>query len=351
MSIVVTGSVAYDYLMEFPGRFSEHILPEQIHQISLSFLVDSMRIQQGGCAPNIAYNLALLGERPTVMATVGQDFGEYRARLEEAGVDTSAIVEVEDEFTASFFVNTDQDNNQIASFYIGAMAKADMLSFHDLQPVAPAGTVASTDATLGGPASPAGVELTIISPNAPAAMVKYARECRELGIPYIYDPSQQIIRLSGEELVEGTRGARLLIVNEYEFGMMKNKTGLSHEELLALPQITIITRGEEGSTIYLDDRSLSIPVVPPEPLAEPTGVGDAYRAGIIKGMLRAYTWETTGCIAALAATYVLEQQGTQNHTYSLEQFVARYRKTFGDAPELADLMKSSASGKPTRTKI
>jgi adenosine kinase len=317
VSIIITGSVAYDYLMSFPGHFSEHILPEQIHQVSLSFLVDTMHKRRGGVAPNIAYSLALLGERPTVMATVGQDFGEYRVWLDAAGVDTSAMVEIGDEFTASFFVNTDLDSNQIASFYVGAMGKADTLSFHNL--------AFET------------IDIAIISPNAPAAMVKYARECQELEIPYIYDPSQQIVRLSGEELLEGARGARMLIVNEYEFGMIRNKTALSDEGLLALPEITIITQGEEGSTIYLGDRTLSIPTVPPNPLVEPTGVGDAYRAGIIKGMLRGYSWETTGRVAALAATYVLEQQGTQNHSYTLDQFVARYRSTFGDAPELGRL--------------
>jgi adenosine kinase len=322
MSVIITGSVAYDYLMSFPGHFDEHILPEQIHQISLSFLVDSMRKQRGGCAPNIAYTLALLGEHPTVMATVGQDFSEYRAWLEQAGIDTSATVEVADEFTSSFFVNTDLDNNQIASFYIGAMGKADMLSFHDLDRP---------------------VELAIISPNAPGAMVKYARECQELGIPYIYDPSQQIIRLSGEELLDGTRGARMLIVNEYEFGLIKNKTDLSDEELLSLPDITIITQGEEGSTIHVEGLVLHIPVVPPEPLAEPTGAGDAYRGGIIKGMLRGYPWEITGRIAALAATYVLEQYGTQNHHYTLHEFAERYRQAFGDTPDLEILLERGAS--------
>jgi adenosine kinase len=306
--------------MSFPGRFSEHILPDQIHQISLSFLVDSMRKQRGGCAPNIAYSLALLGERPTVMATVGQDFGEYRAWLDENGVDTSAIVEVRDEFTSSFFVNTDLDNNQIASFYVGAMAKADSLSFYDLDQQA--------------------IDLAIVSPNAPAAMVKYPRECQELGIPYIYDPSQQIIRLSAQDLLEGTRGAKMLIVNEYEFGLVKNKTGLPDAELLALPEATIVTRGEAGSVIYADGRELVVPVVQPAPLSEPTGVGDAYRAGIIKGMLRGYSWQTTGRIAALAATYVLEQYGTQSHRYSLGEFVARYRQVFGDAPELEDMIPS-----------
>jgi adenosine kinase len=331
VSIIVTGSVAYDYLMSFPGRFRDHILPEQIHQVSLSFLVDSMRKQRGGCAPNIAYNLALLGERPTVMATVGQDFGEYRAWLEQARVDTSATIEVEDEFTSSFFVNTDQDNNQIASFYIGAMGKADMLSFHDLEYEA--------------------IEIAIISPNAPGAMIKYAKECQDLSIPYIYDPSQQIIRLTSEELLQGTRGARLLIVNEYEFGMIRSKTGLSEEELLALPGMTIITRGAEGSTIHQGDRVVTVPVVPPDPLAEPTGVGDAYRAGVIKGLLRGYSWETTGRISALAATYVLEHYGTQNHHYTLEEFATRYRQVFGDCAELADLLRSSSMNHATGNEL
>ncbi|HFD40762.1 MAG TPA: carbohydrate kinase family protein [Anaerolineae bacterium] len=316
MSIVVTGSVAFDYLMSFPGRFSDHILPDQIQHISLSILVDSMRKERGGCAPNIAYSLALLGERPTVMATVGRDFDEYRAWLEQAGVDTSVMVAIEDEFTASCFINTDRDNNQIVSFYSGAMRRADQLSFHDLDDV----------------------EIAIISPNAPAAMVKYARECQELGIPYIYDPSQQIVWLSGEELLAGSRGAKVLICNEYEFGMIKKKTGLSDEELLALPQATVITRGAEGSTIYADGQELSIPAVPPEPLAEPTGVGDAYRAGLIKGLRHGLPWETTGRIAALAAAYVLEQYGTQAHRYTRQEFVDRYTRTFGRTPQLEAIM-------------
>ncbi|HNS52590.1 MAG TPA: carbohydrate kinase family protein [Anaerolineae bacterium] len=318
MSIVITGSVAFDYLMSFPGRFREHLLPDQLEHVSLSFLVDSMRKQRGGCAANIAYSLALLGERPTVMATVGHDFAEYRSWLESMGVDTSATVEIGDEFTSSFFVNTDLENNQIASFYIGAMGCADRLSFHDLMPRP---------------------ELTIISPNAPAAMIKYARECQDLRIPYIYDPSQQIVRMTGEELVAGVRGARMLIVNDYEFGLIRNCTDLSEGELLSLPQTTIITRGAEGSTIYDKGKEFSVPVAPPERIAEPTGVGDAYRAGVIKGMRRGYPWEVTGRIGALAATYVLEQYGTQNHRYTPGAFAERYRQVFGPRPELDDLVR------------
>jgi adenosine kinase len=324
MSIIVTGSVAYDYLMSFPGRFRDHILPDQLHQVSLSFLVDSMRKQRGGCAANIAYSLALLGESPTVMATVGQDFGEYRAWLESEGIDTSATVEVPEEFTSSFFVNTDIDNNQIASFYLGAMGRAGELSFYDLDYRA--------------------IEIAIVAPNAPAAMTRYPRECKELDVPYIYDPSQQIVRLSGEELIEGTRGARLLIVNDYEFGMIRNKTGLSEQELLALAETTIITGGEAGSTVYDGELVLQIPSVAPEPLAEPTGIGDAYRAGVIKGLLRGCSWETTGRIASLAATYVLEQYGTQNHRYSLAEFAARYRRVFGNTGGLEALLDPASDG-------
>ncbi|MBC7259240.1 MAG: carbohydrate kinase family protein [Chloroflexi bacterium] len=318
MRIVVTGSIAFDYIMSFPGRFKDHILPDKIHMLSVSFLVDSMRKERGGCAPNIAYSLALLGERPAVMGTVGQDFSDYRAWLEQHGIDTSLIREIPDLFTASFFVSTDQDNNQIASFYTGAMARARDLSFHQV----------------GNPKP----TLAVISPNDPVAMTRYAQECKALGIPYIYDPSQQIIRLSAEELVESARGAKVLIVNDYELEMFKNKTCLTDEQVQGLADILIVTCGEEGSVIWADGRKVEVPAVCASALCEPTGVGDAYRAGIIKGMLRGYSWETTGRIASLAATYVLERHGTQNHHYTRAEFVARYRETFGDAPELDDLL-------------
>ncbi len=318
MNIVCAGSVAYDYIMSFPGRFSEHILPDQIEILSVSFLVDSMRRERGGVAPNIAYNLSLLGERPRVMGTVGQDFREYRAWLEARGIDTSAIKEIEEEFTASFFVSTDRDNRQIANFYTGAMAYAGELSFYDLDP----GTV----------------DLAIISPNDPGAMVQYVRECRELGIPYIYDPSQQIVRLDGNALIEGIQGACMFVANEYEFRLVQRKTGLSAEAIRDLVEVLIVTRSEHGSSITVDGREIEIPAVPPRRNVDPTGVGDAYRAGVITGYIRGYSWETTGRIGALAATYVLEHLGTQNHSYTIPEFVARYRETLGDAPELEDML-------------
>ncbi len=314
MTIVVNGSIAYDYIMSFPGYFKEHILPEKIERLSVSFLVDSMRHERGGCAPNIAYNLALLGERPRLMGTVGQDFAQYRAWLEEHGVDTSTVVEIEDEFTASCFINTDRDDNQIVSFYTGAMGYAHTLSFKDQD---------YSD-----------IELAIISPSDPGAMMQHARECRELSIPYIYDPSQQIIRLSGEELVDGMKGAKMLIVNDYEFEMIRNKTGLSERAILNLVETLIVTSGEQGSDIMTADQTIHIPIVPPHRVADPTGVGDAYRAGIIKGYIRGFCWETTGRIGSLAATYVLEEHGTQNHHYTLSEFVARYRENFGPTAEL-----------------
>lgn len=311
MKVVVTGSIAFDYLMAFPGHFTDHILPDQLESISLSFLVDEMRRQWGGCAANIAYNLALLGERPRVMGTVGQDFGEYRAWLEQHGVATSLIHDEPDLFTASFFVNTDRDGNQIASFYAGAMARARNLSFHDLDT---------------GP-----VDLVTISPNDPEAMVKYAAECRELGIPYLYDPSQQIIRLSGDELRTGLEGCALLVVNEYEFEMLREKTGLSAEAIRSAPaRACVVTLGAEGAHIWAKGTLHAIPPVPPQRTDDPTGVGDAYRAGLIKGLALHLPWDLAGRMGALAATYVLERPGPQSHHYTPAEFVARFREHFDD---------------------
>jgi adenosine kinase len=310
MNIVVSGSIAYDYLMTFPGRFQDHILASQLANLSVSFLVDSMVRQRGGVATNIAYNLALLGERPRVMATVGQDFEEYRAWLEDHGVDTSAIIAIPDEFTASFFVSTDQENNQIAMFYTGGMAHAHKLRFRDLGEMV--------------------IDLAIISPNDPRAMIQYAEECTAQAIPYLYDPSQQIVRLSGEELRAGIEGATILMVNEYEFGMISEKTGWSEKDVTSHVEALIITLGEQGSAVHADGRSIDIPVVPPAQIVDPTGVGDAYRAGFVKGLALGASWETAGQMGAVAAAYVLEKRGTQNHSYTRAGFVARYRQHFED---------------------
>ena len=311
MNIIVTGSIAYDYLMTFPGRFAEYILPDQLDRLSLSFLVDEMRRQRGGCAANIAYNLALLGERPRVMATVGQDFGEYRQWLEQQGVDTSLIRDEPDLFTASFFGNTDQNGHQIASFYAGAMARARELSFHDLEANE--------------------IELAVISPNDPQAMAKYAAECQELGIPYLYDPSQQIVRLAGEELREGLEGCSLLVVNDYEFELLREKTGLSAAAIRHTPsRACVVTLGAEGARIWTKEGVYDVPAVPPRRAEDPTGIGDAFRAGLIKGLALGLSWSLAGRMGALAATYALEQIGPQSHRYTLPDFVTRFREHFDD---------------------
>jgi adenosine kinase len=316
--IVLTGSIAFDYLMSFPGRFAEVIMPDQLENISLSFLVDYMVKQRGGVAANIAYTMALLGGRPTIMATAGQDFKEYRAWLEEQGVDTSALVSIEDVFTASFFVTTDLDQNQIASFYTGAMAFANKLTFKEFAP----------DATLA-----------TISPNDPKAMQNYIRECKELGIPYVYDPSQQTIRLTGEELYEGIEGCYLLAVNTYEFHLIQERTGLNKQEILDLVNVLLITSGADGSELMADGNSWHIPVVPPKAIVEPTGAGDAFRGGMIRGMELGLPWPIAGRMGALASTHVLENVGTQNHHFTAESFISRYREFFDDEGALDVLLR------------
>lgn len=318
MEIVLTGSIAFDYLMKFPGYFADHILPDNLDCLSLSFLVESMVRQPGGIAPNIAYNLALLGERPRLFATAGEDFAAYQDVLEENGVDTSGIKLIEGEFTASFFANTDLANSQIASFYPGAMAAAADLSLNDLEGKKP--------------------ELVLISPNDPRAMVRYVDECKALGIPYIYDPSQQIPRLSGDELQDGLDGALALFVNKYEFGMVQKKTGLSGEEIRKRTQFTVVTLGEEGSLIYQGDKQMQIPVVKPDKIADPTGVGDAFRGGFLSGY--AHAWDLGICaeMGAVAAAYCLEQEGPQGHSFTPSEFVERFREHFNDQRKLDELV-------------
>jgi adenosine kinase len=317
--IVVTGSVAYDYLMTFPGKFLDVVVPDRMHRLSVSFLVDSMRRVRGGVAPNISYGLALLGVRPVIMATAGVDALDYARWLAEEGVDTSELHISDDLFTASFFVSTDQVQNQIATFYTGAMARAANLSFRSFAP----GTVS----------------LAVIAPNAPEAMAKYAEECRTIRIPFMYDPSQQVARLTGPEILSGVEGAAILIANEYEFGVIEKKTGLSEAEILARVPVLIVTRGEEGSTIALRGGTADAPDgavthhIPPASLlgaaVDPTGVGDAYRAGLLAARHRGLSWEVAGRVGSVAAVYALETVGAQPRRYTLTHFLERYRENFG----------------------
>lgn len=309
MDIILTGSVAYDYLMTFPGYFRDHLLPDKLEHISLSLLVDSMVRLRGGVAPNIGYTMALLGERPRVMATVGEDFAPYRAFLDDVGVDTSLMKVIPSDFTASCFINTDQDNAQLVSFYPGAMSKAGTLSFQDLD-ILP--------------------DLVVISPNSPESMNQYPVECQFLGIPYLYDPSQQIPRMTGDELRKGIEGADSLMVNDYELGMIQNLTEMDQAEIRAHLRFMVVTRGAQGADIYTTGDVIHTPVVPPKAIVDPTGVGDAFRGGFLTGYAHGFEWDICGKMGAVAATYCLESKGTQEHYFTPAEFVARYRAHFED---------------------
>jgi adenosine kinase len=311
MKIVVTGSIAFDYLMSFPGKFTEHFLPDHMDRISLSFLVDSMDKRRGGCAPNIAYTLALLGERPLLMATAGEDFGDYRQWLDAAGIDTSLVQQVDGKFCASFFCSTDQHNNQIASFYTGAMAHAAELSFRTVKDCG----------------------LAIVSPNDPAAMVQYSEECRTMGIRYIFDPGQQCARMSGDELNEGLVGATIVICNDYEFELLRQKAGVSEVGILSHSEALVITRGEQGSSVYTGAGRVDIPAVPPHRIVDPTGVGDAFRGGFMKGLALELPYDVSARLGSVAAAYALEHLGGQSHTYTWDEFRKRYEDHFGALPE------------------
>ena len=318
MDILITGSVAYDYLMTFPGLFKEQILPERLSSISLSFLVDSMSKQRGGIAPNIAYTMALLGEKPRVMATVGEDFSDYRAWLESKGVDTSLMKVVPGEFTASFFATTDQASAQIASFYPGAMGHSSVQSIKDLNHKP---------------------DLVVVSPSAPDAMMKFPAECRDLGIKYLYDPSQQVLRLEGNELARDMEGAYFLFCNDYEFGLVSKKTGWDLKQILRHVKVLVVTRGKDGANLYTDGEEYFIPTVPEREIVDPTGVGDAFRGGFLMGYARGFDWTLCGEIGSLAAVYCLECRGPQSHSYTKKEFVERFRQQFDDKKKLDALLK------------
>ena len=318
VNILITGSVAFDYLMTFPGLFEEQILPERLKSISLSFLVDSMSKQRGGIAPNIAYTIALLGQRPRVMATVGEDFEEYRRWLETTGVDTGLMKVVPGLFTASFFATTDRSSAQIASFYPGAMGEAASQSLKDLKDKP---------------------DLVIVSPNSPQAMMKFPAECRELSIKYLYDPSQQVLRLEGRELARDMEGAFFLFCNDYEFGLISKKTGWDLKQMLDHVQIVVITRGKDGADLCTNQEQVHIPTVPEEKIVDPTGVGDAFRGGFLTGYALGLDWKLCGEIGSLAAVYCLEQRGPQGHAYTRPEFVDRFRRHFQDGSRLDILLK------------
>jgi adenosine kinase len=314
MSFVITGSVAYDYLMRYPGRFRDHILPENLDSLSVSFLADSMQRVRGGVAANIAYTMRLLGCDPIIMATVGNDFGDYRRWLEAQGLPTDQIIEVPDELTATFFVSTDLEQNQIANFYAGAMNHARNYSL-----VSRGLDKAS---------------LVMISPNDPVAMLNYAQECKQLGIPYAYDPSQQIARLTGDDLQASIPGAAYLLCNEYELAMVQSKTGWSLDEIRSQVGMLVLTLGKKGSTLYAGDEVIPVPVAHLERIEDPTGAGDAYRGGFFAALTLGLPPAVAGRIGSLCSVYAMENMGTTAHRFTVNEFIARYTRYFGPEPSL-----------------
>ncbi len=319
MEILVTGSIAYDYLMRFPGKFTDYLIPEHLDNISLSFLVSEMTKHWGGVAANIAYNLALLGLRPHLFGTVGSDFADYRRWLEDAGVDTRSVRQYDDLLTSSFFVNTDQDNNQIASFYGGAMARARELKLADVYDGVP--------------------DLVIISPNDPLAMSQIAAECRERGLRFIYDPSQQVPRLQGAVLRHDLQGAYAMCVNAYEAEIICRKTGLSLHELCAQVEVLVITQGARGCLVYHEGRELRVEAYPTANILDPTGGGDAFRAGFFRCLMAELPLRLAAQVGALSATYALEAVGTQQHSFLLPDFIDRFRAEFDDGGQLERLLE------------
>jgi len=307
--IVVTGSVAFDNIMDFPGYFKDHILPEKVHILSVSFLVESLKRQRGGAGANVAYNLALLGEHPRLVAAVGEDFGDYREWMDAAGIDTSGLWEVPGEFTASAFITTDKDDNQITGFYPGAMRQAGGRSLGEL-----------------GPAP----DLVVITPDSPDAMAKFPGECRALGTPWVYSPGQQIVSLSEEQLTDGVAGARCVIGNDYEMELIASKTGHRNDDLLELAEIVITTLGDQGSRIATRDGVFAIPALQPFGVLDPTGAGDAYVAGVARGIARGDSPEVYGRVAALAASHAIAHHGTQVHVYDPAGFSASCIEHFGE---------------------
>lgn len=318
--VVLTGSVAFDYIMRFPGNFTEHILPDQLERLSLSFLVDDMRKEKGGIAANIGYTMGLLGANPLLMATAGQDFGDYRQSLEASNVDTRGVKVIDGKFTASFFVNTDDGNRQIATFYAGAMGDSAQLSLTEIE----------RDT----------IEFVVVSPASPDGMVKMVRQSKELGIPYVYDPSQQTVRLSGEDLREGIDGSLMLIVNDYELSLIEKRTGWDSAVIARKVATLVITKGEHGATVITADGVYNTTAALTDHVADPTGGGDAFRGGFFRAYTAGADWTTAAQVGSLAATYCLEHIGTQAHAYTIPDFIARYAHYYGDTSKVESLLQA-----------
>ncbi len=307
MSVLICGSMAYDTIMVFHDRFKNHILPEQVHILNVSFLAPELRREYGGCAGNIAYNLKLLGGEPLAMATVGKDFQPYSQWMAYCGLSQEFIKVVDDCFTAQAYITTDMDDNQITAFHPGAMSHSHL-------------NVVPVDRE---------VRIGIVSPDGKEGMVQHARQFAAAGIPFIFDPGQGMPMFNGKELLEFVDLADWVTLNDYEAKMMEERTGLTLGQLAERVKALIVTQGGDGSKIYTDGNVLDIPAAKPKEVMDPTGCGDAYRAGLLYGLSEGLDFETTGRIASLLGAIKVETAGTQNHGFTMNEFKERYRENFG----------------------
>jgi adenosine kinase len=305
--VLCTGSIAYDYILTFKGRFKDHILLDKTHILNLSFLVDDLQKRRGGVAGNYAYNLALLGYPAAVLATAGNDAAEYRAWLEAQGIDCRGLRLLDGEISATGFTTTDLDDNQLTGYYGGAMWRAGMLGLDD---------------------GPPDIRAVIIGPNDPGAMKRLVRECRDRRIPFVFDPAHQLPHMDREDLTDGIDGAWIVIGNDYELQLIHDRTGRDMDGLLDLAEMVVTTLGRHGSRITTREGSVDIPSAPAVREADPTGAGDAYRSGLVAGLLRGMDLPGAGRVASLAATYAVEQVGTIEHRYTREEFSVRCRECF-----------------------
>ncbi len=307
MKTLICGSIAYDTIMVFGDRFKNHILPDQIHILNVAFLVPDMRREFGGCAGNIAYSLKLLGGDPLIMATVGEDYQPYAQRLTKLELSQAHVHQVKDSFTAQAFITTDLDDNQITAFHPGAMSDSHHNHVGDAKDVG----------------------LGIVAPDGRDGMIQHAREFADAGIPFVFDPGQGLPMFNGEELLKFIDQAEYVAANDYEAQLMQERTGKSIAELSKRVKAFIQTRGAKGSLIYVDGKEITIPAVPPENIVDPTGCGDAYRAGLLYGIANGMDWEITGRLASLLGSIKIAQRGPQNHTFTREAITQRFSDAFG----------------------
>jgi len=309
MSALICGSLAYDTIMVFPDQFKNHILPDKVHVLNVSFLVPRMRREFGGCAGNIAYNLKLLGGEPVPMATVGQDFAPYREHFQECGITLAQVKEIEGLFTAQAFITTDLDDNQITAFHPGAMMRSYENHVRDV----------------------AGVKFGIVGPDGYEAMLQNSREFAECGIPFIFDPGQAMPLFNGDELKQMIEQATYVTVNDYESSLLEERTGLSTRAIAERVEAYIITRGGKGSEVHTSKGELMVPAASPIRVVDPTGCGDAYRAGLIFGLMKGMDMATAGRIASLMGAIKIEHLGPQNQRFDYDEFAEQFRQQFGYA--------------------